>query len=116
MPDETEATHVQLEGAVQFAERGIVSKTVYESPFTKLVLFCFEPGQALSEHAAPFEAVIHILQGKADIKLGDKVYQGVPGSLYVMPAGLPHAVTAKERFVFLLTMNRASQPVTIKKG
>lgn len=105
---------VDLMASVQFAERGIVSKTLHESPFTKLVLFCFEPGQALSEHAAPFEAVIHVLQGTAGIQLGGEVFAASPGSLYVMPAGLPHAVTAKERFVFLLTMNRASQPVGIK--
>jgi len=103
-----------LQGSVQFAERGIVSKTLHESPAQKLVLFCFEPGQALSEHTAPFEAVIHVLQGRADIKLGDKVYDATPGALYVMPAGLLHAVTAKERFVFLLTMTRLSKPAQIK--
>jgi len=103
-----------LNASVQFAERGIVSKTLYESPAQKLVLFCFEPGQALSEHTAPFEAVIHVLQGKADVKLGDEVYEATPGALYVMPAGLSHAVTAKERFVFLLTMTRISKPTQLK--
>jgi quercetin dioxygenase-like cupin family protein len=103
-----------LAGSIQFAERGIVSKTLHESPAQKLVLFCFEPGQALSEHTAPFEAVIHVLQGRADVKLGDKVYDATPGALYVMPAGLAHAVTAKERFVFLLTMTRVSKPTQLK--
>ena len=53
-----------LNAQVQFAEKGIVSKTLHESPAVKLVLFCFEPGQALSEHPAPFEAVIQVLEGK----------------------------------------------------
>lgn len=103
-----------LPGSVQFAERGIVSKTLHESPALKLVLFSFEPGQALSEHTAPFEAVIQVLQGRADVKLGDQVYDATPGALYVMPAGLAHAVTAKERFVFLLTMTRVSKPTQLK--
>jgi quercetin dioxygenase-like cupin family protein len=95
-----------LREQVQFADRGIVSKTLHDSPAMKLVLFCFEPGQALSEHSAPFEAVIQVLEGSADVKLGGEVYDARPGALYAMPAGLPHSVTAKERFVFLLTMVR----------
>ncbi len=103
-----------LQDSVQFAERGIVSKTLHDSPVLKVVLFCFEPGQALSEHAAPFEAVIQVLEGKGKVKLGEAEYDGRPGCLYVMPAGLPHAVIAEERFVFLLTMARAQAPVGLK--
>ena len=103
-----------LNASVQFAERGIVSKTLHESPALKLVLFCFEPGQALSEHTAPFEAVIHVLSGSADVKLGTETFDAKPGALYVMPAGLAHAINAKERFVFLLTMTRANKPTQIK--
>jgi quercetin dioxygenase-like cupin family protein len=103
----------QLTESVQFAEKGIVSKTLHDSPALKLVLMCFEPGQGLSEHTAPFEAVIHVLQGSADVRLGDQTYDAKPGALYVMPAGLAHAVSAKERFVFLLTMTRAAKPVQL---
>ena len=103
-----------LNASVQFAERGIVSKTLHESPALKLVLFCFEPGQALSEHTAPFEAVIQVLSGSADVKLGAETFDAKPGALYVMPAGLAHAINAKERFVFLLTMTRAITPTQIK--
>ena len=113
MPEKLEPVVAQLDSMFQFADRGIVSKTVHESPSTKIVLMCFEPGQALSEHAAPFEAVIQVLQGTADLKLGDKVHAAKPGALYVMPTGLLHAVTAKERFVFLLTMVRVSGPAKI---
>lgn len=96
---------------MQFAERGIVSKTLYDSPALKLVLFCFEPGQALSEHSAPFEAVIQVLEGSAELKLGGEIHDARPGALYVMPSGLPHAVNAKERFVFLLKMARGRPSV-----
>lgn len=105
---ESKAFVEDLDRLVQFAERGIVSKSLYESPFVKLVLFCFEPGQALSEHSAPFEAMIHVLRGSAEVRLGGIPHDARPGSLYVMPAGLPHAVTARERLVFLLAMARRS--------
>jgi len=99
-----EATVVNLSELVQYAERGIVSKTVFESPSLKLVHFTFEGGQALSEHAAPFDAVIHVLEGKGTLRLGGVDHEALPGSLYVMPADLPHAVRAEEPLVFLLTM------------
>ena len=114
MSEKLEPVVAQLESSFQFAERGIVSKTIHESPVVKILLMCFEPGQALSEHTAPFEAVIHVLMGSADIKLGTETFGAKPGALYVMPAGLIHAVTAKERFVFLLTMIRVSKPAQLK--
>ena len=114
MTDTLKPVVAQLQESFQFAERGIVSKTLHESPALKLVLMCFEPGQGLSEHTAPFEAVIHVLQGSADVRLGAETYDAKPGALYVMPAGLTHAVQAKERFVFLLTMTRASKPAALK--
>jgi quercetin dioxygenase-like cupin family protein len=114
MSDTLEPVIAQLESSFQFAERGIVSKTLHESQTSKIVLMCFEPGQALSEHTSPFEAVIQVLQGRADFKLGDKVHDAKAGALYVMPVGLTHAVTAKERFVFLLTMIRTSAPAQIR--
>lgn len=111
----TESTPVHaLESMFQFAERGIVSKTLYETPALKLVLMCFEPGQGLSEHTAPFEAVIQVLMGKADFLLGEETREVKPGDLFVMSPGMKHAVTAKERFVFLLSMVRAGSAVGIQ--
>ncbi|MEW6757062.1 MAG: cupin domain-containing protein [Acidobacteriota bacterium] len=100
-----------LSRQIQFAERGIVSKTLYDSPALKLVLFCFEEGQTLSEHTAPFEAVIHVVEGKATVRLGDEDHEASPGALYVMPKGLVHAVKASGRFVFLLTLVK-ERPLT----
>ena len=102
--NELKPTVVNLPELVQYAEKGIVSKTVFESQGLKLVHFTFEKGQALSEHAAPFEAIIHVLEGKGTVRLGGVDYDASPGALYVMPANLPHGLKAEERFVFLLTM------------
>ncbi|MEW5764221.1 MAG: cupin domain-containing protein [Acidobacteriota bacterium] len=99
---------------IQFAERGIVSKTLYDSPALKLVLFCFEEGQTLSEHTAPFEAVIHVVEGKATVRLGDEDHEAAPGSVYVMPKGLVHAVQAAGRFVFLLTLVKERPLATLR--
>lgn len=104
--EKLKATEFHLDSEEQFAERGIVSKTLHQSASLKVVLFSFEKGQALSEHTAPFEAVIHILKGKGEVMLGGETREAVPGALYVMPAGLVHAIKANERLVFLLTMAR----------
>ena len=114
MTEDLKAVVANLESSYQFAEKGIVSKTLHESSSVKVVLMCFEPGQGLSEHTAPFEAIIQIMKGSADFRLGDEMKDAKPGDLYVMPAGLKHAVTAKERFAFLLTMVRTSAPVSLK--
>jgi len=110
MSAELKPTVVDLKAAVQFAEKGIVSKTLFDGPSMKLVHFSFEPGQSLSEHSAPFDAVIQVLEGEATVRLGGVSYEAAPGGLYVMPAGLPHALTAKGKFVFLLTMVKGQAP------
>ncbi len=93
-----------LEEAVQFAEKGIVSKTLVDCPEVKIVLFCMVAGQSLSGHAAGTAATIQVLKGRAAIKLGNDDYQGVPGSFYYMPAKLYHAIHADEDLVFLLNL------------
>jgi len=103
---EQKATALNIEHAIEFARGGIVSKPLVETDRVKLVLFCMESGQELSEHTASVPAVIHVLRGKAALKLGSETHQAEPGSLYYMPAGLVHAIEAHEDFVMLLTMLR----------
>ena len=95
-----------LEAMVQIAESGIVSKSIVENDHHKIILFCFAPGQELSEHTASVPAVIHVLRGKGTVKLGGTVHETGAGQLYYMPANLKHAVVAEEELVFLLTMFR----------
>jgi quercetin dioxygenase-like cupin family protein len=95
-----------LNSAIQFAENGIVSKTLVDCPKSKIVLFSMVTGQSISGHAAGTAATIHVLQGKADIQLDQDKYEGKPGSFYYMPAKLYHAVRAEEDLVFLLTLFR----------
>ena len=95
-----------LKEKIEFAKAGIVSKTIFESPKVKYVLFCLEKGQKLSKHTAPFSAAIYVIEGKGDFLLGDKTYPGKAGSFYLMPSELTHAIKAKENLVFLLVMVR----------
>lgn len=104
MPDQPIV--VDLEHLVQFASQGIVSKSFLETDRTKLVLFCMESGQQLSEHTAGMPAIIHVLRGRAQVTLGEQVHQAQPGLLLYLPAGTVHAVTAQENLVFLLTLLR----------
>jgi len=95
-----------LNDQIQFADRGTVSKTLVDTDKTKVVLFAMKAGQAISGHAAGTPATIHVLRGKAAIRLGETDHEGTPGSFYYMPAGLYHSLTAEEDFVFLLDLFR----------
>jgi quercetin dioxygenase-like cupin family protein len=72
-----------------------------------ITLFAFDAGQSLSEHTAPYDAVVQVLDGSARVTIGgqDKIVS--EGQIIVMPANVPHAVNAEERFKMLLTMIRA---------
>ena len=93
-----------LEDMIEFAKDGIVSKTVAEVEGNEVSLFCMAAGQQLSTHSASFPAIIHVLQGKGEIKLGKEAYEAKSNSWFGMPKNLPHAVKATENLVFLLTL------------
>ena len=95
-----------LNELAQFAERGIVSKTLVDCPKVKLVLFAMKTGQTISGHSAGMPATIHVLSGAGTIQVGETEYEGRPGSIYYMPAGLYHALTSTDDLVFLLDLFR----------
>ncbi|MCE5253002.1 MAG: cupin domain-containing protein [Actinomycetia bacterium] len=95
-----------LNDLVQFADRGIVSKTLVDSPKVKLILFGMKTGQTLSGHSAGTPATIHVLSGAGTIRIGDEEYEGKAGSLFYLPAGLYHALTSTDDLVFLLDLFR----------
>jgi len=106
LPDCEQPWVGDLSELVQFAERGIVSKTLVDCPKVKLVLFGMKAGQSISGHSAGTPATIHVLSGTGTIQLGETQYDGKPGSIYYMPAGLYHALTATQDLVFLLDLFR----------
>ena len=90
--------------SAEYSTDGIVSKRVLEKSTGNVSLFAFDKGQRLSEHSAPFDAMIQVLEGEAEITIDKKPYKVSAGETIIMPANIPHAVFASERFKMLLTM------------
>jgi len=101
---ETAPIAVRLEDKIEFVTDGIVSKTLVEEDFGEVEVFCMSGGKAMSEHTASRNAAVHFLKGHARMKLGDTWHDALPGSWFLMPAGLPHALEALEDTVFMLTL------------
>lgn len=95
-----------LEKYVDYAEGSIVSKMLIKKDIGNITLFAFDAGQGLSEHTAPFDAVVYILDGRAEIMMGEKTSTVNAGELVIMPANVPHALHAKEKFKMFLVMIR----------
>ena len=95
-----------LETFIDYAAGAVVSKTLLKKEIGNLTLFSFDAGQGLSEHSAPFDAVVQVLDGSAEITIGGTIQTVKAGEMLVMPANIPHALHAKERFKMLLTMIR----------
>jgi quercetin dioxygenase-like cupin family protein len=92
---------------VKYGDGAVVSRTLIKRPTGTLTLFAFDAGQELSEHTAPFDAVVQVLDGEAELMIGGKQVVTKAGQTAIMPANLPHAVKAKTRFKMLLTMIRS---------
>ena len=91
---------------VEYANDSIVSKTILDKPSGTITLFAFDKGQKLSEHTSPYNAIIQVLDGTGKIIIDGQVNDVCSGEIIIMPANVPHAVVAKEKFKMLLTMVR----------
>ena len=89
---------------VDYQQEGIVSARVLENKVGGITVFAFDKGQRLSEHSAPFDAVITVQEGHGEIVIGGKANQLQTGDSIIMPANIPHAVNAIERFKMMLIM------------
>ncbi len=96
----------RLDELVAYAPGAVVSRTVIKRPVGTVTLFSFDAGQGLSEHTAPFDALVQVLDGKAEITIGGNLVATEAGQTVLMPAGVPHSLHAAERFKMLLVMIR----------
>ena len=94
--------------SVEYSEGGIVSKTVLKKQTGNISLFSFAKGEALSEHTAPFDAVITVVDGKGEVIIGGKSFILTAGQTIIMPANITHAVNAVEKFKMVLTMIKSN--------
>jgi quercetin dioxygenase-like cupin family protein len=85
----------------------VVSRTLVAKPTGSVTLFAFDEGQSLSEHTAPFDALVQMVEGEAEITIAGKPIRAAAGELVLMPANQPHALKALTRFKMLLTMIRS---------
>lgn len=90
--------------SVEYSEGAIVSKTVLKKETGNISLFAFAKGEALSEHTAPFDAMIQVVDGKGEIIIGGKSFILEAGQTIIMPANITHAVRAIDKFKMVLTM------------
>lgn len=96
-----------IKDQVTYQPGSVVSRTLIDKKISTLTLFAFDAGQGLSEHTAPFDAVVEILDGTAVVTINGATHQVQAGEMIIMPANLPHSLKAEERFKMLLVMIRA---------
>lgn len=99
-------TAVSLVSLISYQEGSVVSRTLVKQEKGTVTLFAFDAGQGLSEHTAPFDALVHILDGEADITISGRPLHARAGEAVLMPANQQHALHAPVRFKMLLTMIR----------
>ncbi len=86
----------------------VVSRTLIKSKAGTVTTFAFDAGQELSEHTAPFDALVHVIDGQGEFAIDGKPHVVAAGQLLLLPANRPHAVRAKQQFKMILTMIRAA--------
>ena len=94
--------------SVDYSEGGIISKTVLKKQTGNISLFSFAKGEALSEHTAPFDAMITVVDGRGEVVIGGKSFILEAGQSIIMPENITHAVNAVEKFKMVLTMIKSS--------
>ena len=95
-----------LGDAVAYSIQSVISRQVLKNEKGSITLFAFDKGEGLSEHTAPFDAMVLLLDGKAGITIGGKLNILQAGEAIIMPANIPHALNAMERFKMMLVMIR----------
>jgi len=107
MKDELAPKVERLVDLVSYQKGSVVSRTILDKNAGTVTLFAFDAGEGLSEHTTPYDAMVTILDGKAEIKIGGETFLLGEGETIVMPADVPHALRAVERFKMLLVMVKA---------
>ena len=106
MSNTPKAEVLRLAELVAYQDGAVVSRQITKVDAGNVTLFAFDKDQELSEHTAPFDALVQVLEGETEVKISGKLYQLGTGDVIIMPADEPHAVRAIQRFKMLLTMIR----------
>jgi quercetin dioxygenase-like cupin family protein len=93
-----------LEGLIDYQEGSVVSRTIIDKKTGTITLFAFDENQGLSEHTAPYDAMVQVLDGEVEVTIAGKPITLKTGEMTIMPANQPHALAAKTKFKMLLTL------------
>ena len=107
MTETKKAEILNIGDLATYQENAVVSSQILRAETGNVTLFAFDKGQELSEHSTPFDALVQILDGKAEVIISGKSFAMEAGQSIILPANDPHAVVATEQFKMLLTMIRA---------
>ena len=92
---------------VHYQDGSVVSREIVKKPTGNVTIFAFDEGQGLSEHMAPFDALVHVLEGEVEVSIAGKPHRVHSGEMILMPAQQPHALKALKQFKIILTMIRS---------
>jgi len=95
---------MKLANLVEYQDKAVVSRTIIDKKSGTVTLFSFDAGQTLSEHTAPFDAMVYIVDGEAEVTISGKSFHMKEGDMIIMPENRPHSLMAPKRFKMLLTM------------
>jgi quercetin dioxygenase-like cupin family protein len=102
------AAQIRVLDLVAGQEGAVGSRTLLKRTAGTVTVFAFDHGQGLSEHTAPFDALVHVLEGEAEVTIAGTAHRLSAGEMILMPANQPHALTARTPFKMLLTMIRSA--------
>ncbi len=102
-----EPSVLNLTGSIDYQQGSIVSKQLIKKDTGNVTFFAFDQGEGLSEHIAPYDAMVYVVEGEAEITIAKKPYNVKSGEMIVMPANQPHALKALQKFKMLLVMIRS---------
>jgi quercetin dioxygenase-like cupin family protein len=108
--EQTQTTNAEVKPLgelLEYQDGSVVSRVLLKNKGGTVTLFAFDQGEGLSEHTAPFEALVFVIDGEVEVKIAGRAYSVRTGETITLPANIPHAVQAKTRFKMLLTMIRA---------
>ncbi|MGD0276499.1 MAG: cupin domain-containing protein [Syntrophales bacterium] len=94
----------KMKDMVAYQDGSIVSKEIIKKPTGTVTIFVFDKDQGLSEHTAPFDALVYVLDGETEITISGKHYRLTDGEMVIIPAGEPHALKALKKFKMMLVM------------
>jgi quercetin dioxygenase-like cupin family protein len=107
MSEELKARTLKIEELIEYQEGAVVSREIIRKGTGTITIFAFDKGEGLSEHTAPFDAMVQVIDGKAEITISGNKNILEKGDMIIMPANESHALHAMERFKMILTMIRS---------